>query len=188
MGKHGEGEGALVRGKCQTNQARRVVGKEGEPVATINDIEVSDFLKACVDFEPTQLHEEFARMSGDYAYWNEKYSAANRLMLMRERDEQKVRARLYLLFKEAPDAGRKLTTEAAVDAKVTLDPAYEEAHLALIEAQAEREHLRGILESLRTKREMLVSEGAHQRQELQGDLRMMERAQTDRAGRRFGGD
>lgn len=152
----------------------------------IGDVEVSDFLKACVDFEPTALHEEFARMSGDYAYWNEKYSAANRVMLMRERDEKKCRAGLYLRHKEAPD-GKKPPTEAAVDALVTLDPAYDEAHMALIEAQAEREHLRGILESLRTKREMLVSEGAHQRQEMSGDVQLRERAALrNREGKSFG--
>ena len=154
-------------------------------MAKLKDLDIDDYLKQCIELEPEAINEEFARMSADYAYWNERYAAANKSHLAAEWEEEKVEARLYLHFKEPAD-GKKPPTEAAVDAAVKLSPEYDAAHLKVLEYAAERDYLRGVLETLRTKREMLVSTGAQLRQEAQGDLRMSERSATRRAAEGFG--
>jgi len=154
-------------------------------MAKLHDIEIDDFLKQCIDLEPEAISEEFSRMSGDYGYWNEKYSAVNKAFLQAEWEEERTKARLYLKYKEPSIDGKKPPTEAGVEAAVVLDPAYEAAHLECLKYQAEREYLRGVLTALKTKSEMLVSAGAQLRQEAQGDLRMMERSAVHRAAGRF---
>lgn len=151
-------------------------------MAKLKDLEIDDYLKDCVDLKPEFINEEYGRMSGDFAYWNEKFSAANRGLLQAEWREEKVQAQLYLAKKEAPE-GKKPPTEAAVDAMVKTDPAYEQAHLDVISLQAERDYLKGILETLRTKREMLVSAGAQLREEMKGDPLIRDRVNTDRVAR-----
>lgn len=153
-------------------------------MAKLMDIEVDDYLKSCVELNDAAISEEFSRLSADYAYWNEKYSVANRAHLKAEWEEEKLAAQLYLRFKE-PREGLKPPTEATVDAAVKTDPGFEARHLATLEAQAERDYLRGVLEALRTKREMAVSLGATLRQENEGDARMMDRNALKRSADDF---
>lgn len=151
--------------------------------AMLRDVEVDRYLKECVDLMPEAISEEFSRLSADYAYWNEKYADANREMLQAERHRDKTRAQAYFQKKAAyAQAGTKVT-EATLDAEVEVDDLVEKAEVGVIASTAEREHLRGILEALRTKREMLVSVGAHMRAEMQGDPVTRERAQLHRAAR-----
>ncbi len=157
-------------------------------MAKLKDLDVSQYLKDCVDMVPEQINEEFARMSADYAYWNEKYSEANRLELVREWEVSKAYASLYLQKKFDLEAAGKKAPEASVDAEVKTSQVYGAAMEAHIEAQAEREHLKGILEALKTKREMLVSAGAHLRQEMQGDPIMRDKAMLARLERESRGD
>jgi hypothetical protein len=158
----------------------------GNTMAKLMDLDVDDYLKQCVQLEPEALSEEFGRISADYAYWNEKYANANKAHLMAEWEEEKTEARLRLKFKE-PEAGKKPPTEGTVDAAVKLAPEYEAVHLVTLTHQAERDYLKGVLETLRTKREMAISMGAHLRQEAKGDLRIMERNELERAAQRFSG-
>jgi hypothetical protein len=142
-------------------------------VAKLKDLDVSQYLKDCVDMVPEQINEEFARMSADYAYWNEKYAEANRVELVREWEVSKSYASLYLQKKFDLEAAGKKAPEASVDAEVKTSQVYGAAMEAHIEAQAERE----------TKREMLVSAGAHLRQEMQGDPIMRDKAMLARLER-----
>lgn len=155
-------------------------------MAKLKDVEIDDYLKECVDMVPDLLSEEFARMSADYAYWNERYAAANRRELEAEWGVSKAYSATYLRKKLALEEAGKKAPEATVDAEVKADEAYGAAVQEHIDAQAEREHLKGVLEALRTKREMLVSAGAHQRQEMQGDMAMRDRAALKRAEKDFG--
>ena len=155
---------------------------------TENDVKVDEYLRQCVELEPEALQEEYSRLSGDYAHWNQRFKDASRDLLMAEFEETKVAARLRIFFKESVGPGGKPPTEATVEAHVVLAPDYEAAHLKAIEAQVESTYLKGVMESLRTKREMLVSLGAHVRQELQGDLRLLERNELQRRARQIEND
>jgi len=148
-------------------------------MARLRDVEIDDYFKSCIDFEPALIDEEFARLSADFAYWNEKLSDAQRALLMAEWAEEKLEAQLYLQFKEAPE-GKKPPTEAAVDAAIKTHPAFEVAHLKLIEASYEATRLAGRVKVISKKSEMLVSLGASLRQEREGDKRIMERSYADR--------
>lgn len=156
-------------------------------MAKLNELEIDDYLKQCIELEPEVITEEFSRISADYAYWNERYATANNVLLNAEFEEEKASARGYLKYKEQGDA-KKVPTEEAVKSAIRLDPHYGEARMALIGAQHERDHLKGILETLRTKREMLISVGAHLRQEEKGDLHMSEKRALQRSVNRFGSD
>lgn len=148
----------------------------------LKDVAVDSYLYECVDMDLDALSEEYARQSADYAYWNEKFTLAMKAVLLAEYNEQQVEAMLYLKHKQAPEGG-KAPTEAAVDALVKLSPEYQAARLASIEVQVEEKHIRGLMDALRTKKDMLTSAGATQRQELEGDMRMRETTQLKRSTR-----
>lgn len=153
-------------------------------MAKLMDIEVGDYLKQCVDLEPEAISEEYARLSPDYAYWNERLRGVAKSLMNAEFHEKKTEARLYLKYKE-PEEGKKPPTEKTVDSAVTLDGDYQEAHQQTLELTAERDYLKGVLKTLSLKAEMLVSMGATMRQEIQGDLRMRERQELRRSTEGF---
>ena len=122
-----------------------------------------------IDFDDAQLDEEYTRYSGDLAYWNARYVKALRTFMIAQHIFKKVNARLWLeIREEAKGQGEKMTTDDLKCAVIMRDE-YEEAHLALIEAEAEKERMRKFAESLQTKRDMLQSFGAKLRAELEGD-------------------
>jgi len=154
-------------------------------VANLKDVEVSEYLKQCVDMVPEQINEEFSRMSADYAYWNEKYAEANRLELVTEWSEKKAYASAYLQKKMEAQVSSTKTSEATLDAEVKTSQVYGRAVEEHIEARAATAHLKGVLEALKTKREMLISSGAHLRQEMQGDPIIREKMQRARDEREW---
>jgi len=145
------------------------------------DLEVDDYYKECIDLEPLAINEELARYVGDLAYWSEKAAQANRALLQAEWAEEKVHAQLYLLHKEGRDG--KKPTEAAVEAAIALDAAYQAAHEGVLAAQYEHDFLRGRFDTLRKKGEMLSQIAQQLRAEMGGDRRIMEREHARRVGR-----
>lgn len=137
------------------------------------------YLKECVTLEPAAIDEEFARLPNDYAYWNEQYGKANQKFMHAEHYEKQVNARIYLTKREMPppqapkaaagekekDTKEKKLTEGTIDAMVRTDLEMIAATEARIEAEAEKDYLRGVLDAMRTKREALVSLAANMRQE-----------------------
>lgn len=138
-------------------------------MAQLNEIEVEKFLKDSVDVEPTLLQEEFVRLPADMAYWNERYSKAMKEHLMGKLNVDRLYAMLQIEMRETLLAEGQKTTEALVSARIEVHPKYQEARLALVSAEAEAARLKGVLEAVRAKREMIVSLGAHLRVELQHD-------------------
>ncbi len=151
-------------------------------MAKLRNIEVDDYYKQCIDFEPALIDEEFARLSGDLGYWNEMVANASKEVMLAEWAAKKIEAQLYLKYKE-PAEGKKPPTEATVDAAIKVDPAYEAAHLKFIEAQYEYTQLAGRAKTISKKGEMLVSLGAQIRQEREGDRRILERSFAERRAR-----
>lgn len=141
------------------------------------------YLKDCMTLEPSVIDEEFSRLPGDYAYWNERYTEANKSFLLAEANEKQVNARVYITIKEAEQAAedaeeaeddgekkkkakkRKAMTVDHLDALVRTNPEMVQATERRIIAEVEKDHLRGVLDAMRTKREALVSLAANMRQE-----------------------
>lgn len=152
-------------------------------MALIQDVEVEQYLRDCVNIEPLALNEEFIRLPADVAYWNERYSKAYRGWSTAKVELDRIRAQKNLEIREAAKTGGGKVTEAYVESLIEVDPAYVNSRMTLIEAEVEKTRLYGVLDAIRTKREMLVSLGAQIRQEMAGNpqLRSEMHAQTFRA-------
>lgn len=61
-------------------------------------------------------------------------------------------------------------TVAEIEATTTTDAHYLESCTAEIVAEGEKVRLHGVMETLRTKRDMLISLGAHMRSTMQQDI------------------
>jgi len=162
-------------------------------VAKINDIEVDDYLSNCVIIEPLAIEEEFIRLPADLAYWNERFAQANRAFLIADIEEKRTEARLHLecrarLTVEKGEDGKKVKapTVSDIEAEVNGHEDMQRAQDRLIAAEAEKVRLYGVLDAIRTKREMVVSLGAHMRAEMQGDPTLREQALSARRIRESG--
>ena len=156
-----------------------------------NGLEIDQYTYDSVSITPEALSEEFARVALDLAYWNAKFAEALREYRIAELEQKRTRAMLYIkhrtLLQEAAiqeahsspqefDAKGKpkpakvdRVTEAQVDSAVLMDPAMVECDNNVIVTEVEKEKVRGALDAVRAKREMVVSLGAHIRAELAGD-------------------
>lgn len=156
-----------------------------------NGMELEQYLFDSVSITPEALSEEFARVSLDLAYWNAQYAEALKAYRFAEIEQKRTKAMLYIkhrtLLQEAAiaeahsspaevDAKGKpkpvkveRVTEAQVDSAVINDPDMVVMDNNLIVTEVEKEKVRGVLDAVRAKREMVVSLGAHIRAEMAGD-------------------
>ena len=155
-------------------------------MAKLNDIEVDDYLAQVVSIEPTALDEEFTRLPSDLAYYNQLFANAQRRYMLAKMDVERVEARLTIEVREtlamAAGSSRGPTVDA-VKAEVASRKDYQDAHLAEIDAEIEAGRLKGVLEALRTKRDMLIQLGANVRAEMAGDAHLREVMMGNRHGR-----
>jgi len=132
---------------------------------------MDDKLKAVQDavkIEPLAMAEEFVRIPADLAYWNAQYSDLLRLYLVAKAESEHLWARVWLETREALLTDGK-ATEKLIESKATCNPEWQKAHLALVELEAEKARVRGVVDAIAAKKEMLISLGAHIRSEMEGD-------------------
>ena len=123
-------------------------------------------IQECVDIDTRQLELEFQRVPADYAYWSEKYADAKQDYLLAKAGRATVYARVRLETREALTMQGERVTEARLDSEVEISDEYIAARRTEVLNEVEMVRLHGFLEALRTKREMLISIGAHVRQEM----------------------
>lgn len=128
------------------------------------------YLKDCVAIEPLAIQEEFTRLPADLAYWNDRYAAALRAHLLAKLDSEETHSRLYIAHRERMLAAGVKPTESQVEAQIDNDPEMHQARLAMVDSEVDKGRLRGIVDAVSTKRDMLVSLGSHIRTEMEGDL------------------
>lgn len=138
---------------------------------TLHDREVDAYYFDSIYIQPEALQEEFARVSMDFAYWSAQATDAYEAQQMAELDVKRAKARLYVVNRttlemESPNGK---TTEAQVEAAVVNDPEMVAAEITRIQADVARDRAKLTLEAIRIKKDMLVSLGAHERTEMQGD-------------------
>jgi len=133
----------------------------------IHEIDVDEYLYDSVRIEPLALEEEYVRMPMDLAYWNQRYSDAVREFLTAKVAREKTLAYLYIKCREDLIASHAKPTEKMVDAAVAQSDELDQAHARVIDAEVEKSRLGGVVEAVRSKRDMLISLGAHIRAEFQ---------------------
>lgn len=140
------------------------------------------YLQGCISIEPLALQEEYVRISSDLAFWNDRYANALAEERRAKLHLEELSAMLYIKYREDRTGRGEKPTEAMLKADVTTDTQMHSAEVTLLDAEVARERLRGRLEAIRTKREMLVSLGAHVREEMKGDpsIRRMQRDYNER--------
>ena len=136
-----------------------------------------EFAKA-VHIEPLALSEEFARVPSDIAYWNEVYAQSYHVWLELKLARERTWAQLYQekqSFLLTLGKSGKGPTVGEIEAEVTQAPEYLEVRSREIQAEAEKIRSYGMVDALRSKRDMLISLGAHQRAEMEHDPVIRER-------------
>ncbi len=138
----------------------------------INDLEVDDYLYRCVTLDRVHLMEEFTRVSSDMAYWSRNYALAHREYLRSKLLLTRARALAYAEARALLVAQYGKATQKDIDASVASHDRVQEAEAAMVEAEFNRECLKGNVEAVRSKRDMLITVGAHIRAEMSGSPRI----------------
>ncbi len=127
-------------------------------------------LEEAVRIEPLALEEEFVRLPGDLSYWNQLYADAYQSWLEAKLGRETMYAKKYMEHKTyllSTTKGR--VTESEVESAVLTDDAYINAKTHEIQTESDKIRLYGIMDAIRSKRDMLISIGAQHRAEMQND-------------------
>lgn len=130
-----------------------------------------------VSINPADLRREFIELSSIMAYWHAKLADAKDAVTRAKNDRDYWRSSEYARARErlehdevlrAQADGTKAyrVTEAAVDKALDAEEEWLELQSRLADTELAVDKLRGVIEALKTKRDMLVSLGAHDRAEM----------------------
>jgi hypothetical protein len=122
-------------------------------------------MQAC-QIDPDRMQEEFVQLSGRLAYWGRRYGEVQVDLMRAELGLKKLKKRTYLELRAGKEKGQ---TETMLDAQVEVDGAVQIAEELVLQRTAAKLDLQTVVDAIRTKRDMLISLGAHQRAELKGD-------------------
>jgi len=126
------------------------------------------------DIVPEDVKNEYIRMAPQIARSTEEYAEALQAALEAKQLRDEAYAGLYM---DICVSLKKKPPEAYIRNEILTTPEYQEACRDYTAAEGRKSRLAGDLEALRTKKDMLVSLGAHVRLELQafgGGTRDME--------------
>lgn len=115
--------------------------------------------------DPANITQEMIELPAQLAIAGMSYASAVAATIKAKAERDAVRARVSLnLRNDASTAGRKLT-EANLDDMVVVSADYRSAVEAYAGAEYNEAHARGILDALKSKRDMLLMLGARMRDE-----------------------
>lgn len=130
------------------------------------DADLDLYVKQSVAIDPVLVREEYVRLPADLATWNARLVAATERYLEADLVVDRTTARLTIEHRERLLACGEKATEAQVKAHVESDERWISARMDRIEAEVEKLRVRGVVDAVLTKRDMLISLGATIRQEL----------------------
>lgn len=142
----------------------------------LHDIDVDEYLAESVQVYPESLQEEFVRVPADLAYWNARYAEAVRAYQLSKIDLSRTESALRIEVRESLMAGGAKVTESMIEAAVVGDDRFHDCRLREVEAEVEKIRLYGVIDAVRTKRDMLISIGAQVRAEMESDPSIRERS------------
>lgn len=135
----------------------------------LRDLDVEEFLVESVEVDPMLIQDHYTTIASQFAYWSHQYALADKNMKLAKMEEERCHATSAIRHRQVMlDAGLKVT-EAQVEAKVVTDPEMIDLAKERIEAEFQRERLRGVVNALSIKNQSLMSLGAHVRKEMEGD-------------------
>jgi hypothetical protein len=138
-------------------------------IATMGDVEVTQYLKECVTIEPMALEEEFIRVPADLAYWGARWADAQRDAALAKLRRNEVEAAIDAEYRtEAATSGEKVT-EKIIASRVASDERMKAVEIELIEAEARASRARAFADAVRAKKDMVVSLGSQVRAEMQAN-------------------
>lgn len=146
----------------------------------LDNEDLRDYLREAVRIDPLQLQDEYVRLPADYAFFSEVYRRKLEAHLLAEAEMKRVYAGQILLAAERIMPNGKPPTVGQQEALAEESRDYVDVKRAAIFAEADMVEARGVLEAIRTKRDMVIQMGAHVRQEMQHDPAVRERARTSR--------
>ncbi len=170
-------------------------------MAELHDMEVEQYLKDCVDIDDQDIDGEYIRIAPDLAYWNHQFADAVQELAHAKFNREQTHARRYAgvreelmqAAREAYDVAAEGATDAEkkklrikaptvddIKAAAESDDEYAAAKLREIEAEGAKARMYGVVDAVRTKRDMLVQMGADRRVEMQGDPIMRDQARQRR--------
>jgi len=121
-----------------------------------------EFLQKVINIDPLDLDDHFRRLPAELAYYNAQYAEAYARQLDAKRQLERTHAETYHLVLQ----GEKKMTVQAINAAIEEDEVYSLAKKELVDAESEKQRLRGKVEVVSAKKEMLISLGAHIRSEM----------------------
>lgn len=138
----------------------------------MTDITSAAAVLAAAGIEPTDIQGEFARIASLIATYNEEYAKALKEHLTRKASRDRVHASRYLAHRAKMLADGEKVTEGVLKARVLTDKEFVLALERAAVAEVEKVRLGGVLDALSTKRDALISLGAHLRTEMHGNPRL----------------
>ncbi len=136
------------------------------------DDDLKDQVINTLEIRPEIIQDEFCKVPAAIATWAERHANAIGQSLRAEENRKQMEAALYLEFREEARSGGTKKTEAEIDASVRTDARFVASKRTEIEAEIYRVKMKGMADAVFAKKDMLVSLGAHIRQEMGGHPRI----------------
>lgn len=127
-----------------------------------------------VSINTNDLQGDFVDQPGLVAYYGQKLAEANYQESKFKRRLDIVTAKLDADVRQKAADNKEKVTEAMVLHRVKISAAYDKAYSDYIQAQMIAELVKGTMEAMRNRRDMLIQLGATQREELKGAPRINE--------------
>ena len=124
------------------------------------------FLSKVIDIDALNIEEHFRSVPAELAYYNAQYADATERFLKAKMMCERAHAKAYQDVIHNAEMGGKKVTVAAIEANIQLDLGYQCAREELVVSEAEKQRIRGKVETVSTKKDMLISLGAHIRSEM----------------------
>lgn len=112
------------------------------------------------------LTADMTALPGQIAYWSAMFASATEAALEAKAMLEQQEADTSEAFRDQFSSGKEKLTEARLPSLVDRDPDVRAAKTRHIKAEANRLRVKGMLDALFAKRDMLVQVGARQRQEM----------------------
>lgn len=143
-----------------------------------DELDEEEALKGVFDIDPLDLQDAFCETPAQLAYWSHRYALRYRKAAAAKANEKQVVAAYREVARDRVLAQRGKATQDDVAAMLEGIDEVKEAREETIEAEYEKVRVFGIVDAIRTKKDMLISVGAHIRAEMDHDPSIRARNRT----------